>query len=476
MGPGRSTCHLRRKKPASPGNGPGVDSWGRPSPRNGPIVDSWKRPQPGVGEQGAALAVQLATCKGKRPPTAKNLSDDARKGHETMFFLEREARKGSRDTVFSRTGGPGTKFGFRDQAVPLAICRGKRPLIPEIQPVSFRERTSSTTLGRATKQCFFSSGRPLSKMLHQGAVRPTCYLWRKTPSDSKEPRRRPSDGPRNSVFSRVGGPKTKCYIRDRAVPLAICRGKRHPALKMGPVSSRVGGLGLDRARNGPAVDPWKRPQPGVGEQGAALAVPLATCQGRRPPTGKNLSDDARKGHETMSFLEREARKGHETRFFLEQEAPAPIWLQGPGRPTCYLSRKAATLAICRGKRHPALEMGPVSSRGGGPGGPGPDRARNGPAVDSWKRPQPGVGGQGAALAVPLAICGGKMLPTRKNVVDDSRKGYETEFFLEREARNGHETLFFLEREAPAPNFTSGTGPSHSLFTRRQTPPDSKEPV
>ena len=104
---------------------------------------------------------------------------------------------------------------------------------------------------------------------------------------------------------------------------------------------------------------------------------------------------------------------------------------------------------------------------------GAARARNGPTVDSWKRPRPGVGGQVAAMAVALAISQGKRPPTGKKLSDDARKGDETVFFLERGARKDHETAFFLEWEGPGPNFTLGTGPSHLLFVEESGPWHSK---
>ena len=74
---------------------------------------------------------------------------------------------------------------------------------------------------------------------------------------------------------------------------------------MGPPSTRGSGPGPASAGKG---WPWPSHSPFLKEN---------------PPTGKKLSDDPRKGHETMIFLEQEARMGHDTLFFLEREAPAP---------------------------------------------------------------------------------------------------------------------------------------------------------
>jgi hypothetical protein len=147
-------------------------------------------------------------------------------------------RRATKHCFFSRVGAPGAKFYVRDPALPLAICLETLSDSKELVDVSrtgcetlfFLEweapeqngRTSSTSRGRATKHCFFSTGRPRSKILDQGAGRPTRYLWRKTLSYSKEPRRRLADGPLNTVFCQVGGPGAKFYIRDQALPLAIC--------------------------------------------------------------------------------------------------------------------------------------------------------------------------------------------------------------------------------------------------------------
>ena len=103
---------------------------GGPHLEMGPSSTRGSGPGPASVGKGKPWPSHSLFLKENAPPTDKKLSDDARKDHETVFFLEREARKESRDIIFSRAGSPGTKFGFRDRAVPLAICRGKRPPAP----------------------------------------------------------------------------------------------------------------------------------------------------------------------------------------------------------------------------------------------------------------------------------------------------------------------------------------------------------
>jgi hypothetical protein len=263
-------------------------SRGRPSPRIGPTLDSWKRPWPSVGGQGAALAVPLAISQGKRPPdskeprrrlaegsrntvfsrvggpgtkfyisgraipiancggkrvpTPKNLVDDSRTGHETLFLHEWEAPRLAdrlRNIVFSRAGGPGTEFYIRDRAVPRAICRGRRFL-------TRKDLVEDWWMGDET---LF--------LLHREAPEQNGRISSTTRAD----------GPRNTAFSRPGGPGAKFYIRRRAVPLANCRGKRVPTRKNLVDDSRTGDETLffleweaPRLADGPRNTVFSRPR------------------------------------------------------------------------------------------------------------------------------------------------------------------------------------------------------------------------
>jgi hypothetical protein len=107
--------------------------------------------------------------------------------------------------------GPGLKFYTRDQAVPLAVCRGKRTPGTRIGPSVVSRGRHGLGTGPPLQSPFVEeSARRSSIWACGGSGRPTRYLSRKTPKNRKSMYNKPEEGhaaqrPRKSVFSGAGG-------------------------------------------------------------------------------------------------------------------------------------------------------------------------------------------------------------------------------------------------------------------------------
>ena len=296
-------------------------------------------------------------------------------------------------------GGPGRPTRYFSRKTPPRLAR-----------------SCPTTRGKATKQCFFSSGR-------RGKVTRHCFFSNRRP--------------RHQIWLQGPGCPTR-YLSRRA-----------------------------------AADP--RNEAGVISR-------------------KNLVDDSRMGHETVFFLEWEApeqkntsgggpshsqfveenafrlertssmTRGKATKhvfFFLEWGAPEQNVTLGTEPSHLLFVEESGTRhskwARCRLAGAPRARTGsgtgPPSTRGSGPS----------PASAGKGRPWPSHSLFLKENAPRLA----RSCPTTR--------GQATKqcFFSSGRRGKGHETLFFLEQEAPAPNLASGTGLSHSLFVEESGPRSSK---
>ncbi len=236
---------------------------------------------------------------------------------------------------------------------------------------------------------------------------------------------------------------------------------------------------------------WARAVSRAGGPGSAIcqlapAAPHPAISKAKPLQGsKGLSEDARKDHDIEIFLELEVPAqnlslggGPFQPIFVEESGlrsakRARRRLAGAARAQSHVSRKTPASprigpALSRGN-HLSRKMFASPRNGPGVDSWGWPSPRNGPTVDSWKRPRPGVGGQGVALAVPLAISHGKP-PDWKEAVRRPAEGSRNYDFSGAGGADGSRHPVFSRAGGPGTQFVFRQRAAPLAICRGKLPP------